>query len=246
MKLNFTENLKLKFYCTFIVVFILAGCSYETETARVSVKYAGAIKNFIQDGDLSAQASLDTLDPVDLYGLGVLENLEGEIIILDGRPYLSRKIDGKIVLEESYDAKASLLVYARVPEWSNHEVKVSINSMIELESLVEETAIRSGVNIEKPFPFMVRGKMANFQWHVIDWPEGNTELTYQKHLDAVAKKMEKDREVTLLGFYSRHHKGVFTPFTSEVHIHVLSDDYELAGHLDAVAPGKNFTILLPS
>jgi len=216
-----------------------------SETESIQVSHAGALKNFMQEGDISAKASLDTLNPVDLYGLGALENLQGELIILDGKPYLSRVVDGNVVIEKSYDAKASLLVYSQVSEWHEYKVRESINSLGELESLVEEYAVKEGVNIEKAFPFMIKGKMDSFRWHIVNWPREDTVHTHKKHINSGLRGKEEKRNVTLLGFYSRHHRTVFTHQTSDMHIHVLTDDLELGAHVDALVLGKKFSIFLP-
>lgn len=238
---------KVRILNILIPALILSACSNISDTkTSLAVHHSGALKNFMHKGDLSAKASLDTLEPVDLYALGALESLKGELIILDGQPYLSREIDGELVIEKSYEAKASLLVYSYISEWDEHEVRESVNSLEELESLVEEVGLKEGLNIEKPFPFMLKGKMDLFRWHVINWPESDTVHTHQKHIESGLHATEKNREVTILGFYSRRHQGIYTHHTSHMHLHVLSDDLTLAGHLDQLAPGNDFKIFLPS
>jgi acetolactate decarboxylase len=93
---------------------------------------------------------------------------------------------------------------------------------------------------------MLKGKMELFRWHVINWPESDTVHTHQKHMESGLHATEENREVTILGFYSRHHQGIYTHHTSHMHLHVLSDDLTLAGHLDQLAPGNDFKIFLPS
>jgi len=225
---------------------VLVACKEPPNKTAIKVNHAGALKNFMHKGDISAKASLDTLNPIDLYGLGALEQLKGELIIIDGEPYLSRVLNGKIQIEKTYDARASLLVYSRVRAWEEYKIRESINSLGELESLVEEKAIKQGIHIESPFPFRIRGKMDLFKWHVINWPEGDTVHTHQKHILSGMNGTEENREVTILGFYSRHHQTIFTHHTSQMHLHVLTDDLQLAGHVDALTPGKKFNLLLPA
>lgn len=238
---------KVRILNILIPALILSACSNISDTkTSLAVHHAGALKNFMHKGDISAKASLDTLESVDLYALGALESLKGELIILDGEPYLSREVDGELAIEKSYEAKASLLVYSYTSEWEEHNVRESVNSLGELESLVEEIAVKQGLNIEKPFPFMVRGKMDFLKWHVINWPEEDMAHTHEKHKESGLNAAENKIEVTILGFYSRHHQGIYTHRTSHMHLHVLSDDLTLAGHLDQLIPGNDFKIFLPS
>jgi len=227
-------------------IVILMSCSQTDTKEVVPVNSAGALKNFMHHNDITGKVSLDTLNPVDLYALGALENLKGELIIIDGLPYLSREENGKLVIEKTYNARASLLVYSYVSAWNEHKIRESANSLGELESLVEEIAIKEGLNIEKPFPFMLKGRTDLFKWHVINWPEEDSLHTHQKHIESGLNGIEENREVTILGFYSRHHQGIYTHHTSHMHLHFLSDDLTLAGHVDQLIPGSNFKILLPS
>ena len=40
--------------------------------------------------------------------------------------------------------------------------------------------------------------------------------------------------VELVGFYSRQHRGTFTPGESNVHVHLQTEDGRISGHLDAI------------
>ena len=45
--------------------------------------------------------------------------------------------------------------------------------------------------------------------------------------------------VELVGFYSRQHRGIFTPRESNVHVHLRTEDGRISGHLETIrlAPG---------
>ena len=50
----------------------------------------GALKNFMHNGDVSAKFDLRELEGREhYYGIGALENLKGEIMIINGEPYIS-------------------------------------------------------------------------------------------------------------------------------------------------------------
>ena len=40
------------------------------------------------------------------------------------------------------------------------------------------------------------------------------------------------QRVRLIGFFSTRHRGVFTPSTSDVHVHFVTEDGRLSGHVE--------------
>jgi acetolactate decarboxylase len=55
----------------------------------------------------------------------------------------------------------------------------------------------------------------------------------------------RDREVEVSGFYSDKHAGIFTHHDSSVHMHLLTGDRKLSGHLDRITPGEKMRLSLP-
>ena len=53
--------------------------------------------------------------------------------------------------------------------------------------------------------------------------------------------------VELIGFYSREHRGIFTPKESNVHVHLRTEDGQISGHLETVqlAPGARVAVPAP-
>lgn len=75
----------------------------EPTTNPIKVKYAGALKNMIHKGDSSAKANLLDLRQVpNLYALGALENLKGEIQIFDGQPFNTMVDNNQLVTDSSF------------------------------------------------------------------------------------------------------------------------------------------------
>jgi len=75
---------------TFLILFILITSCNPKSTPSFKVDYKGALKNMMHKGDLSAKISLSEINEINyLYALGAVENLKGEILILDGIPSVS-------------------------------------------------------------------------------------------------------------------------------------------------------------
>ncbi len=210
------------------------------------VMHAGALKNFMRQGDISAQFDLNNLkDKKGLYALGALENLEGEIQIFNSVPYNTFTSLGKVALDKSFTQKASLLVYAQVQEWNETKIPKEITSREQLENHIKEHALKTGINIEEPFPFLISGNCQSISWHVINWDKNDNNHTHRKHIESGPNGKVENIEATILGFYSNKHKAIFTHHSTNMHMHFKTADHSLAGHIDKIVLGADMIIKLP-
>lgn len=239
----------------FAASLVVASCSQsegnpkndsEKESITFEVKYFGALKNMMHKGDISAKFDLADLKGTEnLYAIGALENLKGEIQIFNGEPFNTFVQDSIVAIDKSFNKKATLLVYSIVESWSSYNIPDDIMTYEQLEKHIASVAEKNGINIEKPFPFLIEGKALEFDWHVINWKDGDTEHSHEKHVNSGLNGTKNNQQVELLGFYSDSHHAVFTHHTTNMHIHVNSGDNELAGHVDALTLGKGMVLKLP-
>lgn len=124
-------------------------------------------------------------------------------------------------------------------------IPANIGNHRETESFILEAAKERGINIDAPFPFMIKGKVNRAEWHVINWKDRDTEHTPEKHKSSGLRGEIENREVRLLGFYSDKHHAIFTHHSTNMHLHILTDDERIAGHLDDFQLGENI-LLLPN
>jgi len=208
--------------------------------------YHGALKNMMYKGDISAKADLaDYRNIENFYALGAVENLKGEIQIFNSRPFITIVKDSEIDIDSSWNKKATLLVYAIVPQWTDFSIPPSIITNKQLETFIELTARQNGMDTDQPFPFLINGSPTSFDWHVINWKNGDMEHSHEKHIRSGLYGTIKDRKVSMLGFYSVAHKGIFTHHTTNMHIHFQTEDNVLAGHVDKLALGEGLVLKLP-
>lgn len=231
---------------------LLFACNNSTDkssdkaTPSFEVKYFGALKDMMHKGDISAKADLSDLKTLDhVYALGALENLKGEIQIFDGQSFNTFVQDSAVQFDNTLDKKATLLVYASVPEWNSYPIPDEIKTYEQLETFIAETVKANNIDTERPFPFLMDGTPDSFSWHVINWPEGDTEHSHEKHVNSGLHGTQTDKEVELLGFYSNAHHAIFTHHTTNMHIHVKTKDGSLAGHLDGIELGAGMVLKLP-
>jgi len=56
----------------------------------------------------------------------------------------------------------------------------------------------------------------------------------------------KDTSMKILGFYSKHHKAIFTHHTTNVHMHFLTNDKKISGHIDEISFDGNQQLFFPN
>jgi acetolactate decarboxylase len=240
----------------FFISVLLIACSPGSDQEKgeqtaasnsVDVHHAGALKLMMHQGDISAKADLDSLKvKKHLYALGALAELKGEILILDGEAFISYQEGFNLGMDNSFDHEATLLVYAEVEEWQKIKFPQPISDLEELEVFVEQTAYTHGIDTSKAFPFMLHGAPGKIDYHVINWPEGDTVHSHEKHVNSGITGNFVNTDMTILGFYSRHHHAIFTHHSTNMHMHFLSEDKSTAGHVDDMIPGEDLELWLPS
>lgn len=210
-----------------------------------TVQVRGALSKIMRENDFSAHVRLDTLDRKNLYALGPIADLKGEIAILDGRMLISAKnTEGGISTDTTAQHAAAMLVFSRVAVWDTLRMSEKVDGMAQLQTLIEKAAHQQGRQLDKPFPFLIKTRTKSLNWHIIDWQKG-TAHTMDNHQQFALKQTFQDAELTLLGFYSDHHHSIFTHHTTNMHIHVVSGKPSLAAHVDNLEIEGKLLVLLP-
>lgn len=229
------------------VILSISACTPSSKTgAGVPVEWKGALKNMMRKGDISAQVNLQHFQKTEhLYALGAVAELKGEILVLDGLPLIASVQDQAIIVDTTYDSDATLLVYTSVEDWVSTSIAAKTMNKEALEQQLELVAESNGLNLDRPFPFLLRGLVNTADWHVINWPKGDKEHTHEKHISSGLSGTIKDEEVEILGFYSKHHHAIFTHHTTNMHMHVRTLDNSIVGHLDDLILARGVELLLP-
>jgi len=218
--------------------------SCEEKKEQPVVYHSGALRTMMS-GDISKTIDLDTLSQKKyLYALGAFEGLQGEVQIFDGVSQSSRVKDSMVVIENKTEGSASLLVYTQIEKWVENS-SFFFAAKTDLDSLLMNEVKKVGLDTEKPFPFILEGKVSELQWHVISWNPEDSVHTHKKHQESGLNGVVKNENVRILGFYSNKHKAIFTHHSSNVHMHFTSKNKSLAGHVDDLKIKDSITLKLP-
>jgi acetolactate decarboxylase len=195
-------------------------------------------------GDLRGHVALATLaDTPHLYGLGPLEGLRGEVSIFGSEPSIARIELDAVVTAASWSERACFLVWAQVESWSERSMQTGRADLDEVARDVIALARETGLDPARPFPFRVRGTAAPATFHILDKRDGLPHNP-ERHEQAKVRRTLRTAPVELIGFYSRQHRGVFTPRECDVHVHLRTEDGRISGHLEAIRlePGARITV----
>ncbi len=242
-----TYRLKVQFFNAFALLLIVTACRNQPGQAitanEAPVLISGAMHQVMMKGQLQASISLDTIrHKENLYGLGPMAYLAGEITVVDGRAYRSTVVnDSVMVVEESYDVEAPFFVYANVPNWSVIGLPDNITTLTQFEEYLDIFAAEK----TSPFAFKLRGTALSAHIHVVNLPAGTpVNSPADAHRGQVNYTIQ-DEEVEIIGFYSRNHKGIFTHHDSHTHMHLITKDRKKMGHLDALVLKDKASLFLP-
>jgi acetolactate decarboxylase len=229
-----------------ITVISIALCLSLTLSDGYKVEYKGTLKKIMHEGDISSKIKLEELkDKENLFALGAVENLKGEILIWDSEPFVSYVDNGQLMIDNSFQKNATLLVYTQIQNWMKIDITETIKTYKELENFIENAAAENNINVEEPFPFLLSGEPASVDWHVIDWKKGDTEHSHEKHKKSGMNGTLENIKLEILGFYSKKHHTIFTHHTTNMHLHVKSKDNKIYGHVDDITLNSNMHLFLP-
>jgi acetolactate decarboxylase len=216
-----------------------------SSTGGEDVRWVGEMRQVMLNGDLSGHVDLAKLAKLPhLYAIGPLEQLRGEVTIFDGKPYISRIENDKLVVDKSFAHRACFLVYAQVARWHEVSIPASVTTEAELERFVQQAAKANNLNLHRPFPFRVMGKPDLMNLHVVNKTD-NRPFHHEDHEKIKVSFGLQNAAVEIIGFYSEMHHGVFTHHDSNVHMHAKTEDGKTAGHVDKLKMSGGLTLLLP-
>jgi acetolactate decarboxylase len=224
----------MKFKSTLLLLTILTLTNGPTKARQTTneVKIVGQMKNVMWKGQLYGTINLDTIaNKTNLYGLGPVAYLAGEILIIDGKSYQSTVTsDTTMKVEQTYDIKAPFLGYANISKWSEQTLPDSIQTGQQLEVYLDNVS----KNSPRPFLFKLGGTVEQATIHVVNLPKGAKVSSPDEAHKGQKNYNLQNESSEIIGFFSTKHKAIFTHHDTYLHMHLITTDRQKMGHLDAV------------
>jgi acetolactate decarboxylase len=221
------------------------------------VEFIGAQKTIFATGKAASVVSLEDLAGLKgLYAMGPVDGLDGEITIFDSKAYITQVRGKDVVMDNSLKHGAFFLVWAEQTKWQDVPVPAGVKGYVDVQKFVKAQAQAAGIDVTKPFPFLLAGTPVEIKWHInVDRTEGKP-ITKELFLKSKEPFVVQNERVDILGFYSEHHAGVFlTQFApaikegsgmeNAIHIHLVSRTSKAAGHIDDITLGEGMVLRLP-
>lgn len=215
-----------------LTIFTLTGYTTKAQQTTNTVKIIGEMKNVMWKGQLYGNINLDTIaNKKSLYGLGPVEYLAGEILIIDGRSYKSTVVSDTIMkVEETYSIKAPFFGYANIDNWTEQTLPDSIQTIQQLEQYLDKVT----KNSSRPFMFKLTGTVEKATIHIVNLPKGSKVTSPDEAHKGQVNYQLKNEQSEIIGFFSKEHKAIFTHHDTYLHMHLITTDQQKMGHLDEV------------
>lgn len=231
--------------CLYMVFTVMQGSvSLAAQTSPHQVSIVGQMKDVKWKGELQGKLALDSLPGgTTLYGMGPLAFLRGEIMVYGGRYFVARvQPDSSMQVKEEAHIEAPFFGYAVVPAWKSLELPDTVHHLSQLQSWLGTLNFNRG----EAFMFRMEGQVQEARIHVVNLPEGSQVRSPEDaHRGKVDYTLNQDI-VSIIGFYSTRHRGVFTHHDSYLHLHLITAGKQKMGHVDGLRfDPKQMRIFLP-
>lgn len=226
---------------SFLVGMTLMSCQ-SNEAVATQVQHKGVLREIMMMGQLQARADLKDYEQMpNLYALGAIEGLAGEILIINGQPFNGKVMDEALMIQNDFELKAALLVSSQVEAWDTLRIDSEITDLNELQAFIPA---RLSQMPTEAFPFQILGSEGSLKWHVINAP-GASSQDHDAYKASGLSGSVSNEPVQILGFYSENHEGVFTHHGSYLHMHFIDQKKQTMGHIDEFKWSGSMQLLIP-
>jgi acetolactate decarboxylase len=208
-----------------------------------SVSWQGALRA-VHGGDVSGKVPLQQFfERKNIYAVGPVAELDGEITAIDGKFHIARVKHGEIKTDEDLSTTASFLVWSEVSAWKQPvDLGKKVGNHAELEKQIEFLAVKEGVDTTNPFPFIIEGIIESVDYHIL--VPKKSHQAESSHIDSAKKISSKGVAAKIIGFFSKNHEGIFTHRGSAAHLHIIeSNGY--SGHVDEIVLNPEARVSFP-
>ncbi|MEO8590236.1 MAG: acetolactate decarboxylase [Flavobacteriales bacterium] len=191
----------------------------------------GAMRNTMFNGQLAGLISLDSLGRPGTFGIGPVEYLRGELLVLDGEVFRSTaQGDSAMKVEIAPATRAPFFVHQHVEQWTEVSLPPTVIDLASLDTYLTEHYGSLG----QAFAFRLIGDFSAIDVHIVDVVPG-TVINGPDDAHRENKHFHlHDRAAEVIGFFSTEHKAVFTHHDTNIHVHAITVERDLMGHVEEI------------
>lgn len=197
-----------------------------------SIKVVGQMRDVMWKGALAGNISTDSLNYPTAYGLGPIEYLKGEVLLFEGQTFISKVIDSNAHrVTQVNSIKAPFFVYSKDSDLTEISIPTRELSLRSTEQLIDSLYL----DYEKPLLVSIAGVFQDLTIHSVNLPEGSAVSSADEAHKGLTQYHYQNLSGSIVGFFSRKHKAIFTHHDSYFHAHFISDDRSIMGHVDSIS-----------
>ncbi len=241
-----------------LVIYVLVSACYSTRKKCIAqnteqnsfifaTRTAGSRLSIIHEGDLSSTIQLDSLLRYkNLYALGPLVGLKGEVTIYNGKASFATVVDDQPQIDTNLIGKEAIfLAYANIPAWTEKTIENRLSSQAQIEAMVKKEANAKGRSTAQPFVFRLEGKVDSLHYHII-YKTSSTQHNKAEHQKAKRRFTLSNTYVKIVGFWAdAAGEGVYTHPGKRIHLHFITADHQFSGHIDTISLSARAKLFLP-
>jgi len=237
--------------CAWIALLLLASCDSTPPPQPAPwmgrIDLYGTMREVMMEGQTKGRVELAPLQgDWGLVGIGALEDLAGEVVLIDGVAWCTRSgalgaLDTRAGAQPGQ--KAALLATARVSSWTGIKITNELPASA-IEGFVAQAARDHGLGKTPTFPFVIEGAFRDVRAHVLhgrcpEMGSGPPETEPVRRLLPLVHGR-------LVGFYTELEPGKLTHQGEKTHVHLLIKEGEsLVAHVDSLQIEAGALLKLP-
>lgn len=242
------------FFALALVTFLSVACTaQEAHNNNEFIQYGELHKAIGENQDQGRVALTEIVGRPHFYGIGALAGLEGEITILDSTPVITSVTgDGHPRPMESSTAKATLLAGQSIRKWTKIALAEEVEDQL-FDKTIGAAAAEQGIDVAKPFVFVVDGEFTDVRLHVIHGACPIRARMKMMELDKDKRPFEMEAgklKGTLVGIYAADSVGKLTHPATTTHVHLIYTDKEtghrVTAHIEKLGLTKGSVLQLPA
>lgn len=193
-------------------------------------------------GDLRQIAKDELKGSVDLseivakpgvYGIGMLDGLDGELLILDGRAYLGQRTLNANSTLLNGDSRVAFGAFAFVDHWAEIQIPETANSFKSLTVFIAEQLRAHGYRLDYPVPIRIQAEAIGLRWFIVGGSGNLKPSPRESFVRQIVRGGLDEVDFEAFGIHSRAHHGIYTGTGSDLHLHFRTKAPEpFVAHLD--------------